>query len=61
MYGSDCMFVHHVFIYKSLQNSEKGVISPGSGVTGSCDPPCGCWELNLFIIQGIKSSAALNY
>lgn len=20
---------------------------PGAGVTGDCDPPCECWELNL--------------
>ena len=25
----------------------EGVGSPGTGVTGSCEPPCGRWELNL--------------
>ena len=24
----------------------KGTQSPGAGVTDSCKPPCGCWELN---------------
>ena len=25
----------------------EGVRFPGAGVTDSCEPPCGCWELNL--------------
>lgn len=25
---------------------EEGTRSPIPGVTGSCGPPCGCWELN---------------
>lgn len=27
-------------------NSEGGVGSPGTGVSGGCQPPCGDWELN---------------
>lgn len=30
-----------------LQQSEGGIGSPGSGVRGGCEPPWGCWELNL--------------
>ncbi|XP_038177019.1 E3 ubiquitin-protein ligase NEDD4 isoform X7 [Arvicola amphibius] len=29
-----------------LDKTEEGVGSPGSEVTDSCEPPCGCWELN---------------
>ena len=25
----------------------EGIRSPGTGVTDSCELPCGCWELNL--------------
>ncbi|ERE77141.1 E3 ubiquitin-protein ligase [Cricetulus griseus] len=28
------------------QKTCKGVRSPGTGVTDSCELPCGCWELN---------------
>ena len=26
---------------------EEGVREPGTGLTGGCDLPCGCWELNM--------------
>jgi hypothetical protein len=26
---------------------ERDIESPGTGVTGSCELPCVCWELNL--------------
>lgn len=29
-----------------LDKNEEGGGSPGSDVTDTCDPPCGCWELN---------------
>ena len=29
----------------------EGVRSPGTGVTDSCELPCGCWELNLGPLQ----------
>ena len=25
---------------------EEGVRIPGTGVIDSCEPPCGCWDLN---------------
>jgi hypothetical protein len=25
---------------------EEGIRSPGTGVRGGCELPCGCWELN---------------
>ena len=33
------------------QRSEEGVRFPGTGVTGSCELPCGCWELNQGLLQ----------
>ncbi|EDL84127.1 neural precursor cell expressed, developmentally down-regulated gene 4A, isoform CRA_b [Rattus norvegicus] len=29
-----------------LDKNEEGGGSPGSDVTDTCEPPCGCWELN---------------
>ncbi|GAB1294422.1 E3 ubiquitin-protein ligase NEDD4 [Apodemus speciosus] len=29
-----------------VDKTEEGGGSPGSDVTDTCDPPCGCWELN---------------
>ncbi|XP_031200486.1 E3 ubiquitin-protein ligase NEDD4 isoform X1 [Mastomys coucha] len=29
-----------------LDKTEEGGGSPGSDVTDTCEPPCGCWELN---------------
>lgn len=29
-----------------LDKTEEGGGSPGSDVTDTCDPPCGCWEMN---------------
>jgi hypothetical protein len=28
------------------QRPEEGSETPGTGVTGGCEPPWGCWELN---------------
>lgn len=39
------------FIRKRLLASEEAVGSPGTGVTDSCEPLCGCWELNLCHLQ----------
>ena len=30
---------------------EKDIKYPGTGVTDNCEPPCGCWELNLGPLQ----------
>lgn len=32
--------------YRSLQSWEEGFLSPGIGISGSCELPCGCWVLN---------------
>ena len=29
---------------------------PQDGVTGSCEPPCGCWELNKGSLQEQQSA-----
>lgn len=34
-----------------LQRPEKGVESPGTGVIVGCEPPLGCWELNLGLLE----------
>ena len=31
-------------ILLGLQKSEEGVDFPRTGVTVSCEPPCGCWK-----------------
>jgi hypothetical protein len=40
-----CMYVHHVCTVP--EETRRGVSSPGTGVTGSCELLCGCWGLNL--------------
>jgi hypothetical protein len=42
---SACVSVYHVFIV--LVETRRGIASPGTGVTDSCELPCECWELNL--------------
>jgi hypothetical protein len=37
------MSVYHLC---NTLGSQKSVESSGTGVTDSCEPPCGCWELN---------------
>ena len=41
------IYVYHVHGWY-LWKSEKG--SLGTGITDSCEPPCGCWELNLGLL-----------
>lgn len=31
---------------------EEGIGLHGTGITDSCEPLCGCWELNLDLLQG---------
>lgn len=39
-----CMFAYkHVCTHMYPSRPEKGVRSPGSGVPGSRELPCGCW------------------
>ena len=44
---AECMYVHHCVL--SLQRSEESIRSPGTGVTGCCEVPRGCWEHNLVL------------
>lgn len=45
------MFCLHIYLctpgVQYLQKPEKGVGTPGSGVTDGCELPCRSWELNL--------------
>lgn len=41
-----CMSMYHVYGW-SLWRSEDDFRSPGTGVTGSYEWPCLCWEPNL--------------
>jgi hypothetical protein len=31
---------------QNLERTEEGVAPPGTGVPGSCELTCGCWESN---------------
>ena len=37
----------HAWYPQRSQRSEESVRSSGTGATDSCEPPYGCWELNL--------------
>lgn len=44
-----CMYVHkHAWC---PWRPAGGVGSPGTGITGSCEPPCGCPEWNASPLQ----------
>lgn len=43
---SACVSVCHLCAWH-LQRPDKGIRSPGSGITDGCDWLCGCWELKL--------------
>jgi hypothetical protein len=40
-----------------LYRPEENIGPPESGVTDSCEPPCGCWESNLDPLE--KTAKAL--
>ena len=48
-YGNGCfgciMSVHHK--YAMPMEPEEGVRSPGTGITDSCEQPCGCQKSKL--------------
>ena len=44
-----CMYIHHTYDW-CLQSPED-IRSPGTGVTHSCELPCGYWELNQGPLQ----------
>lgn len=53
-----CMYVYHMCAWY-LRKPEEGVGSLGTGVTGSFEPPCCCWELNpgpLLVLLSTKPS-----
>ena len=35
------------------KGSEEGIRSRGTEVTESCEPSCGCWELNPGLLQEV--------
>lgn len=41
-----CRYVYH-HVYLVLVEQEEGIRSFGTGVIGSCQPPHGCWDVNL--------------
>lgn len=49
------MFCLHVSVYHvqawNPRRSGEGTGDPGTEVTGGFEPPCGCWELNLGLLQ----------
>jgi hypothetical protein len=45
----DCMSMHHVCVV--FMRPEESVGSPGTGGIDSCELPCGCWELNLGLLE----------
>lgn len=42
-------FLLHVYLVTG--DFEEGIGSPGTGVTHGCEPPCGCWVLDLGSFQ----------
>lgn len=51
------MYVHHV----SAQRSKEGLGSTGTGTASGCEPPCGCWELNVVLCKSNECSEPLSY
>jgi hypothetical protein len=47
-----CISVHHLHAVPLKQ--EEGIRVPGTVDTEGCEPPCGCWELNLGLLQEIS-------
>lgn len=47
-----CVFMCTTCVSSNLpQRLEEGVRPLGIGVTGSCGPPCGCWDQVLIITE----------
>lgn len=57
---SMCVLLIRMSVYQVYawfpKRPEKGVGSLGAAVTDSCEPQCGCWELNL---GGLEAASAL--
>jgi hypothetical protein len=45
-----CVPLYHLYAW-SVQRTEEDIGSPGTGVTGGCEPLFGCWESNLGPVQ----------
>jgi hypothetical protein len=42
------VFYLHVYVPHTCPwTPEEGTRAPGTGVRGSCELPCGCWETSL--------------
>lgn len=37
-------WVYTPYVYRSPYKAEEGVRAPGTGISGNCELPCGCWE-----------------
>lgn len=60
MYAGDlpqCMSVYHAHA-RCPQRPEEGIGSPG--MSYSCEPPCGFWELNLGRAASILNCSAIS-
>lgn len=47
---STCVSIYHRHAW-CLWKTKEGIRSPGAGVTEGCEPPCGCWEQNLGLLE----------
>lgn len=46
VYGYACICFCTMCMAGTRGRPEEGVRIPGTGVIDSCEPPCGCWDLN---------------
>ena len=45
-----CMYVHRMHAW-CLWKKEEAIKATRTGDTDGCEPPCGCWEMNLGPLQ----------
>ena len=45
------MYVCMSCVCLAFEEARRGVRSPGTGITDSCELPCGCWQLNAGPLQ----------
>lgn len=46
-----CICVHNICVCLVPKGDRRVHWNPGAGVTDSCEPLCGCWELNFDPLQ----------
>lgn len=48
-----CMHGHTMYVLGTYRGQERELDlgSPGIGVTGGCEPPCGCWEPIMVLLE----------